>query len=155
MDNFMPHVNEQQLLHLVDDFIHTARSRYSAFEAVIRLLVSNYRHFNWAGIYLLEDGMLQLGPYIGDPSPHVSIPIGEGICGAAVREGKTIVVPDVNADNRYLACSFTTKSEIVVPIRKNNEIVGEIDIDSDEPDAFKDYDREVLELVAEKLGNIF
>lgn len=155
MDNFMPHVNEQHLLGMVDDFIQTARSRYSALEAVVRLLASNYRHFNWAGIYILEDGVLQLGPYIGDPSPHVSIPIGQGICGAAVKEQKTIVVPDVNADARYLACSLTTKSEIVVPIRRNQAIVGEIDIDSDELDAFKERDRLVLEEVADKLGRIF
>jgi L-methionine (R)-S-oxide reductase len=155
MDNFMPVVNENHLLAMVDDFIQTASSRYSALEAVVRLLASNYKHFNWAGVYVLEDGLLQLGPYFGDPSPHVSIPIGEGICGAAVREGKTIVVPDVNADNRYLACSISTKSEIVVPICKDGNIVGEIDIDSDNPDAFTDHDRFILEEVAVRLGQLF
>ena len=155
MDNFMPVVNENHLLGMVDDFIHTARSRYSALEAIVRLLASNYKHFNWAGVYMLEDGVLQLGPYIGDPSPHVSIPIGEGICGAAVREGKTIVVPDVNADKRYLACSISTQSEIVVPIHKGGQIVGEIDIDSDNLDAFNEYDRNILEQVADRLGRLF
>lgn len=155
MDTFMPIVNEHRLLCMVSDFIQTARSRYSAMEAVVRLLASNYKHFNWTGIYLLEDGMLRLGPYQGDPSPHDVIPIERGICGAAVREGKTIVVPDVNADERYLACSITTKSEIVVPIVKDGKIIGEIDIDSDNHDAFGEYDQKVLEQVADRLSLLF
>lgn len=155
MDDFMPDVNEQQLLDMVDDFIHTASSRHSALEAVVGLLASNYKHFNWTGIYILEDGELNLGPYRGDPSPHVKIPIGKGICGAAVREEKTIVVPDVKADNRYLACSVSTKSEIVVPIFKNGEVVGELDIDSDDINAFNERDRKILEKVAEKIATLF
>jgi len=155
MDNFMPSVNQRQLIGMVEDFIQTASSRHSALEGVIGLLASNYKHFNWTGIYILNDGVLRLGPYRGDPSPHVTIPVENGICGAAVREGKTIVVPDVNADSRYLACSVTTKSEIVVPIYKAGSMVGEIDIDSDNPDAFKDEDQHILEMVAEKLGELF
>jgi GAF domain-containing protein len=155
MDTFMPVVNEHRLLCMVSDFIQTARSRYSAMEAVVRLLASNYKHFNWTGIYLLEDGVLKLGPYQGDPSPHDVIPIERGICGAAVREGKTIVVPDVNADDRYLACSITTKSEIVVPIKKGDQIIGEIDIDSDMHDAFTEYDQKILEQVAFRLAELF
>ncbi len=155
MDTFMPVVNEHRLLCMVSDFIQTARSQYSALEAVVRLLASNYKHFNWTGIYLLQDGLLRLGPYQGDPSPHDVIPIERGICGAAVREGKTIVVPDVNSDDRYLACSVNTRSEIVVPICKNGQIIGEIDIDSDNPDAFGEYDRKVLEQVAERLAELF
>jgi len=155
MDNFMPSVNEQQLLGLVDDFIQTASSRHSALEGVVGLLASNYRHFNWTGIYILDNGILKLGPYRGEPSPHVAIPVDNGICGTAVREGKTIVVPDVSADSRYLACSIRTKSEIVVPIFKDSKIVGEIDIDSDNLDAFKEVDQRILELVAKKLSGLF
>lgn len=155
MDNFMPVVNEHQLLAMVDDFIHTATSRHSALEAIVGLLASNYKHFTWTGIYILEDGELNLGPYRGDPSPHVKIPIGKGICGAAVKEGKTIVVPDVNADDRYLACSVNTKSEIVVPIFKEGKIVGEIDIDSDDINAFNERDQVILEKVAEKIAAVF
>jgi len=99
--------------------------------------------------------LLKLGPYRGDPSPHVEIPVDKGICGAAVREGKTIIVPDVNADPRFLVCSITTKSEIVVPIRKNGDIVGEIDIDSNDIDAFTNDDRKILEMVADKLSKLF
>jgi L-methionine (R)-S-oxide reductase len=155
MDDFMPTVNEQQLLAMADDFIQTAGSRNSALEGVVGLLHSNYRHFSWTGIYVLDNGELKLGPYRGDPTPHTKIPLEKGICGAAVRERKTIIVPDVAMDNRYLACSTTTRSEIVVPIFKGDNIVGEIDIDSDLPDAFADRDRQILELVATRLSEIF
>lgn len=155
MANFMPTVNEQQLLAMADDFIKTASSQHSALEGVVGLLSSNYKHFTWTGIYILNDGELKLGPYRGDPSPHLTIPIGQGICGAAVRERKTIIVPDVSSDSRYLVCSASTKSEIVVPIIKGEKIVGEIDIDSDNPDAFAEHDRKILEMIADKLSKVF
>ena len=89
-----------------------------------------------------------LGPFVGKPSPHTRIPLGRGICGAAATAKATIVVDDVNADPRYLACSLETKSEIVVPILLRGEVLGEIDIDSDRPAAFGDADRALLERVA-------
>ena len=72
--------------------------------------------YTWVGIYLLDGDELVLGPFVGKPSPHTRIPLGRGICGAAATEKATIIVDDVNADPRYLACSLETKSEIVVPI---------------------------------------
>ena len=82
-----------------------------------------------------------LGPYLGKPSPHTRIPLNRGICGAAATQKATIIVDDVNADPRYLACSIETKSEIVVPIMRGDEVLGEIDIDSDRPAAFGASDR--------------
>lgn len=122
--------------------------------AICYLLRKERKHFNWVGIYFLEDNELVLGPYVGDPSPHTRIPIDKGICGAAVRERKTVVVPDVTADPRYLACSVKTKSEIVVPIEAQGRIVGEIDVDSHTPDAFTAADRELLEQVALRLAEV-
>ena len=77
-----------------------------------------------------------LGPYLGKPSPHTRIPLNRGICGAAASQKATIIVDDVNSDPRYLACSLETKSEIVVPIMRGADVLGEIDIDSDQPAAF-------------------
>jgi L-methionine (R)-S-oxide reductase len=91
---------------------------------------------------------LVLGPFVGDPTPHVRIPVTEGICGAAVATGKTVIVDDVNADPRYLSCSIKTKSEIVVPIYVRGKVVGEIDIDNHDLAAFTDVDRAFLEEVA-------
>jgi len=119
-----------------------------ALRAAVEALKRAVPRYTWVGIYLLEGGELVLGPYLGKPSPHARIPIGKGICGAAAREARTIIVPDVNADARYLACSLGTFSEIVVPILRDGSVIGEIDVDSDLPGAFGDADRELLERTA-------
>ena len=91
---------------------------------------------------------LVLGPFVGDSTPHVRIPVTEGICGAVVATGETVIVDDVNADPRYLSCSIKTKSEIVVPFYVHGKVIGEIDIDSHNIGAFTDVDRAFLEEVA-------
>ncbi len=115
--------------------------------------------YHWVGIYLLDESgkLLKLFPYyIGRPTPHTCIPIDKGLCGAAIREGKTLNVADVLSDSRYIACSVYTRSEIVVPIRTTDgRIVGEIDIDSDLPAAFTEEDEKWLEEVARKIGELF
>jgi GAF domain-containing protein len=100
------------------------------------------------GFYLLQGEELLLGPFEGKPTPHTRISLSQGICGAAASSGETVIVDDVNADPRYLACSLETRSEIVVPIFNRGRILGEIDIDSDQPAAFTAQDRELLETVA-------
>ena len=123
----------------------------------INRIKAHRERYHWVGIYIKRDDVLELYPYyIGRPTPHVRIPISEGICGAAVREGITINVPDVNSDPRHLACSVFTRSEIVVPIyNKKGEIVGEIDIDSDRPGAFDEDDRVFLEGIAKEIGEVW
>ena len=117
--------------------------------AVVELLHDRFDHYSWVGIYLVEGDELVLAPWKGpEETDHVRIPVGQGICGAAAATGETEIVDDVNADPRYLACFPTTRSEIVVPIPFEGRVVGEIDIDSDEPAAFTDADREFLERVA-------
>jgi GAF domain-containing protein len=119
-----------------------------AMEHAVRLLKEHIPDYTWVGVYLLHGNELVLGPYAGKPSPHTRIPLGRGICGAAAAEKATIVVDDVNADPRYLACSVETKSEIVAPIMRGATVLGEIDVDSDRPAAFGQRDRELLESVA-------
>jgi L-methionine (R)-S-oxide reductase len=120
----------------------------SVMQQTVRILSEDIPHYTWVGFYLLDGNELVLGPFVGKPSPHTRIPLGRGICGAAAAEKTTIVVDDVNADPRYLACSLETRSEIVVPILDGNEVLGEIDIDSDRLAAFGDDDRQLLEAVA-------
>src|SRR6476620_1604133 len=122
-------------------------------DRAVSMLKERIPEYTWVGIYLLEEDELVLGPYRGKPSPHTRIPLGQGICGAAASEKATIVVDDVNADSRYLACSIETKSEIVVPIMRDGEVFGEIDIDSDQPAAFGAADRALLEPVAALLAD--
>ena len=123
----------------------------AAMTHVVELLGTLPR-YQWVGIYLLAGNELVLGPFVGKPSPHTRIPLGRGICGAAATEKATIIVDDVHADPRYLACSIETKSEIVVPIMNGSEVLGEIDIDSDQPAAFGPSDRALLEQIAPLLA---
>ena len=120
---------------------------------VVDVLKARVPYYTWVGIYLLEGNELVLGPFRGKPSPHTRIPLGRGICGAAATAKATIIVDDVNADPRYLACSIETKSEIVVPIMRGSDVLGEIDIDSDREAAFTDADRELLEQVARMIAS--
>ena len=111
--------------------------------------------YDWVGFYLLsrsDPTILELGEFVGAPTPHTRIPLNQGICGAAVSAGETILVEDVNNDPRYLACSIETKSEIVVPIFVHCRVAGELDIDSHKPAAFGNEDRRVLEECAALVG---
>jgi L-methionine (R)-S-oxide reductase len=118
----------------------------------VDVLKDQMPQYTWVGIYVVIGNDLVLGPFRGKPSPHTTIPLGRGICGAAAIAGATIVVDDVNSDPRYLACSLETQSEIVVPIVRNGEVLGEIDVDSDLRAAFGPADRELLEAVAALLA---
>lgn len=154
-DEYLSDISADQIISHAEDFIKTASNARSAMEGIVGLLKASVPYYDWVGIYLVADeSTLRLGPYRGDPSPHEVIPIEKGICGAAAREKQTIVVPDVNSDPRFLACSLRTRSEIVVPIMRDGRVLGEIDIDSDTPDAFKDRDRRMLETIAASLAEI-
>jgi L-methionine (R)-S-oxide reductase len=143
------------LTDTITSAIDSAPNATAAMTVAVRLLKENLPHYTWAGIYVLEGDELVLGPYLGKPSPHTRIPLHRGICGAAASEKATIVVDDVNSDPRYLACSIETKSEIVVPILRGEQVFGEIDIDSDRPAAFTGTDRTLLEAVALALAAKF
>lgn len=126
---------------------------------MVKLLHDRMLKYNWVGFYMIEEKplstqprMLALGPFQGAMTPHTRIPLNQGICGAAASTGKTVVVDDVSVDNRYLACSTETKSEIVVPVFVRGKVVGELDIDSHFPAAFGDQDRELVEYCASLVG---
>ena len=154
-DEYISENSFEQIISTAGDFIRTASNAHSAMEGIVGLLKASFPYYDWVGIYLIADeNRLKLGPYRGDPSPHTVISIDKGICGAAAREKQTIVVPDVNADPRFLACSLRTRSEIVVPIIRGALVLGEIDIDSDTHDAFKERDRRMLESIAQMLADI-
>ncbi len=140
------------LLVAIKSAVAASPNANAAMKQTVQLLKDAMPHYTWVGIYLIDGDELVLGPFLGKPSPHTRIPLGRGICGAAATEKATIVVDDVNADPRYLACSIETKSEIVVPIMNGAEVLGEIDIDSDRPAAFGPADRTLLEQVAPLLA---
>jgi GAF domain-containing protein len=124
-------------------------------EAVKQLKNADNR-YNFVGIYLLNtnENVLWLHNYLGEPTEHARIEVGQGVCGTAVAEGKNQNVPDVSQVGNYLSCSPRTKSELVVLIRKDGEILGQIDIDGKELNAFSDADQKAIELIADKLADV-
>jgi GAF domain-containing protein len=120
---------------------------------IVGFLHDRFPHYSWVGIYWVDGDDLVLGPWKGpQATEHTRIPIGTGVCGAAARSGQTEIVPDVSLDPRYLACFARTRSEIVVPIFTAGRVVGEIDIDGDQLNAFSSEDQHFLEKVAELLA---
>ncbi len=123
---------------------------------MVKLLHDRMLKYNWVGFYMLEAGakppMLVLGAFEGAVTPHVRIPLNQGICGAAASSGQTVIVDDVSKDPRYLACSLETKSEIVVPIFASGVVVGELDIDSHFPAAFTSEHRDLVQHCAVLVG---
>jgi L-methionine (R)-S-oxide reductase len=140
----------------IERYVSTELTAQQVLERTAVLLHERFERYSWVGFYLVEGGDLALAAWQGpQETEHVRIRIGEGICGAAGASGKTEIVDDVTADTRYIACFPSTRSEIVVPIfapgrsgAESGRVLGEIDIDSDEPDAFDEGDRAFLEQVA-------
>ncbi len=125
----------------------------NVLEKVVSYLYENFNHYGWVGIYIVEGNDLLLGQWQGEQATeHVKIPIGTGVCGSAAATGRTEIVPDVNADERYLSCFVSTKSEIVVPIKKNGRVIGEIDVDSDTLNTFDKKDALFLGKIADMLA---
>ncbi|HUU45728.1 MAG TPA: GAF domain-containing protein [Acidobacteriota bacterium] len=141
-------------LPLIDATIGKGGTRTEIMDRVVALLQERVDSYTWVGVYLMDGDELVLGPFRGKPSPHTRIPLGSGICGAAATQKETVIVADVNADPRYLACSIETRSEIVVPIMDGTTCLGEIDIDSDQADVFGSADQEFLEAVAARLAPV-
>ncbi|USD26197.1 GAF domain-containing protein [Flagellimonas marinaquae] len=125
-------------------------------EEICELLRSNVDHYDWVGFYFKNGDKreLKLGPYAGAPTDHTTIPFGKGICGQVAESNKNFVVPDVAAQDNYIACSITVKSEIVVPLFVNGENVGQIDIDSNTLDPFTAEDEHFLEFINAEVAKI-
>ncbi len=147
---------DKKFKNIIDEIKALDRNEKFLFN-VCKIINEKLPYYNWVGFYFIskdDSNMLELGPFVGEPTEHVKIPVGRGICGQAVALNKPIIVDDVNAEDNYLACSLKVKSEIVVPIYKDGEIIGEIDIDSHEAAAFDDEDRKFLEEVCNIVASV-
>ena len=143
------------VLERVREMCERAETLEGLQREMVELMKQELEGYDWVGFYMLDgedETMLELGPFAGAATEHVRIPVSEGICGAAVATGETLVIDDVHADPRYLSCSIETKSEIVVPVRVKGKIVGEIDIDSHTAAAFGPADRALVEECARLVG---
>ena len=124
---------------------------------ICALLEKNISYYTWVGFYFAnhKTKTLHLGPYVGAATDHTVIPFGKGICGQVAVSSENFVVPDVAAQDNYIACSFTVKSEIVVPLFVNGENIGQIDIDSNVLDPFTEEDERFLEFVNQEVAKLF
>ena len=121
-----------------------------------KLLKGQVSYYNWVGFYFRNGDKeeLILGPYEGEPTEHTVIPFGKGICGQVAVSNTNFVVPDVAAQDNYIACSIHVKAEIVIPIFVDGKNIGQIDIDSNTPNPFSKADEEFLEFVCSKVSEI-
>jgi GAF domain-containing protein len=141
----------------VKQVIDSPADRDDKLRAVCTLLRDGVPYYDWVGFYVVDaaEENLILGPFSGDPTEHVEIPMGSGICGQAAERKTTFIVQDVRQETNYLSCSPEVKSEIVIPIMKDSKIVGELDIDSHALSPFGEEDRELLEEICEIISVLF
>ncbi|MEP0826978.1 MAG: GAF domain-containing protein [bacterium] len=141
----------------IDKILVGNGARDQKLAEICKVLNRQLPHYDWVGFYLVDPDYpreLVLGPFVGAPTEHVRIPFGKGICGQAAESEEVFVVDDVTLETNYLSCSPFVKSEIVLPILRNGEIVGELDIDSHKTGNFEDEDRAFLAELCERLSSI-
>lgn len=136
---------------------NTTISREEKLLKICELLSESVDYYNWVGFYFAhpETQTLHLGPYVGAETDHTVIPFGKGICGQIAVSNTNFVVPDVSVQDNYIACSFTVKSEIVVPLFVNGKNIGQIDIDSHIIDPFTEEDERFLEFINEEVAKLY
>lgn len=145
-----------KLLAEIDRLVSSGLSRDETLLRVCQLLESSVAYYDWVGFYLVEgEKELVLGPFAGEPTEHVRIAFGIGICGQAAKRKETFLIQDVSCETNYLSCSPKVKAEIVVPIFKDGRVVGELDIDSHQLSPFSDEDRDFLEQICRRLSGLF
>jgi L-methionine (R)-S-oxide reductase len=132
-------------------------SRDQKLTLLCQFLHNEVDYYDWVGFYFADhpSRQLQLGSFAGEPTDHTIIPFGKGICGQVAVSGKNFVVPDVQAQDNYIACSIHVKSEIVVPLYVQDINIGQLDIDSHTLNAFTEKDEQFLEWVNQQVAQLF
>lgn len=141
----------------IRELVNSKLDKDEKLKAVCKLLRDNVSHYDWVGFYLIDktrENQLILGPFEGEPTEHIRIPFGRGICGQAAELKRTLIVQDVSKEINYLSCSPKVKSEIVILIFKTGKIVGELDIDSHTLSPFTDEDKAFLEKICEMVSKL-
>ena len=135
-----------QIESLIKDVPHTT-ANLANISAALNLALED---INWVGFYLMQNGKLILGPFQGKPA-CIEIEVGKGVCGTAVKEASSQLVPDVHKFPGHIACDGASNSEIVIPIHQNKKIVGVLDIDSPTLERFTQADLEGLEMIVKTI----
>ena len=149
-------IDFEALKNEVRTLFENSGSNNEVQQSICELLKERVPYYDWVGFYFKNGTKeeLKLGPYAGAPTDHTIIPFGKGICGQVAVSNQNFVVPDVAAQDNYIACNLTVKSEIVIPMFKNGENIGQIDIDSNTPDPFTKADENFLEWVNVEVSKI-
>ncbi len=147
-------MERSKIIEKVRNVVEKDKDIESKLKEICMILHRELKGYDWVGFYLVENGELVLGPYVGEPTDHTNIDFGEGVCGQAAERKETYLIDDVTQEENYLSCSTRVESEIVVPIFKEDEMIGELDIDSHQKSRFKAEDKEILEDIAEIVGKI-
>jgi L-methionine (R)-S-oxide reductase len=145
----------EELLAEFKKFVPTAPTAESLMERIAQRLHEKLARYNWVGFYLVsseDPGFLLVGPFVGSFTPNARIPLNTGLCGAAATSKRTVLVPDVAKDPRYLAGSTMVKCEIVVPILVKNKLAAELDIESYFMGTFTPEDQQFVEACATLVG---
>ncbi|WP_264560437.1 GAF domain-containing protein [Flavobacterium sp. N2270] len=150
-------MNSEAILQTVNTIVISDSTRDEKLLSICKLLNENIEYYNWVGFYFAnhETKTLHLGPYVGAETDHTVIPFGKGICGQVAVSNENFVVPDVSAQDNYIACSFTVKSEIVVPLFVNGINIGQIDIDSHVINPFTEADELLLQSINQEVAKLF
>lgn len=150
-------MNNSQLKESITTLINSDNTISKKLQFICDLLKQEIEYYDWVGFYFKngDKAELKLTNFAGEPTEHIIIPFGKGICGQVALSNKNFVVPDVEAQDNYISCGFKVKSEIVIPIFVNGENIGQIDIDSHTVDPFNKNDELLLEFVCEKVAKLF
>ena len=142
-----------QLTTIIEDQTASPKQR---LQNICDLLRQNISYYHWVGFYFAnhQEQTLHLKAYSGEATQHTVIPFGKGICGQVALSNQNFVVPDVKAQDNYIACSISVKAEIVIPLFKNGVNIGQIDIDSNTPDPFTKADEDFLSWLCEKVATM-
>jgi L-methionine (R)-S-oxide reductase len=144
-------------LDQITGIIQSPLSREAKLLEICQLLRGACSYYNWIGFYLADQEReeLALGPYIGEPTEHVRIPYGKGICGQVAKSRETLIVQDIGKIENYLSCSVHVKAEMVVPILKDGQVVAELDIDSHQRHPFTERDKVYLNGICQLIAGLF
>lgn len=145
------------LVRKIGEVLKSDVERDEKLKTVCKLLKGNVAYYNWVGFYIVDNrrrNELILGPYEGEPTEHTRIPFGRGICGQAAELRETFLIQDVSKETNYLSCNLNVKSEIVIPIFKKGEVIGELDIDSHSLSPFSKKDETFLKKIAQMTSKI-
>jgi len=144
----------ERLIPQVESLIEGVDNHVGALANVSALLHSSFQHYFWCGFYIVKGDILELGPFQGDVACY-TIKKGRGVCGKAWEDKQTLVVPNVLQFPGHIACSSKSRSEIVVPVFKGEEVIAVIDVDSEGYSAFDDIDKDGLEKIAKIISPLF